>query len=563
MDNLQLPDDMQIWRVDCMPVVSTYCRKIELMETVNSVVSSQMQIHPGEVVQAMVLDTLSGRSPLYRLAEFFEHQDIELGVGRKLLAEVFNDTNVGRMMDRIYKAGTMKVFSQVALRATELFKVNKKVVFYDTTSVNVWGDYDLYHDRQTGSELLKVTHGHSKDKRNDLKQFLLEALCVEKNIPIMGGCKDGNSSDKTNNNKVLKNITGWMAKHGLEPGAFIYVADSAMVTEDNLVQMGQNLFVTRLPFNYHEADRVVREAVQTNEWEKVGVLTDAVSRKKRAVASYQVYESKVQRYDKEYRAVVVHSDAHDKHRLKRIEREIAKGRKELEQEAEKTSKVKYYCLADAKEAAHRLEKHKSEYHQIRTEVKEVVKYARGRPAKGKPRKIQERRYEVETVAIEEKGQEVAKKREEAGCFVLLTNVVTEGEGAQSGEQVLRLYKDEHGVERNFGFLKDPLIVNDLFLKSPERIEVLGMILLIALLVWNLIERAMRKYVSESERTMPGWDKKQTDRPTSFMMSTKFTGLMVVKLGNQRTLGRKLTEVQRVYLKAMNITPECLLDPGGV
>ena len=163
MDNLPLPDDMQIWRVDCMPVVSTYCRKIELMETVNSVVSSQMQIHPGEVVQAMVLDTLSGRSPLYRLAEFFEHQDIELGVGRKLLAEVFNDTNVGRMMDRIYRAGTMKVFSQVALRATELFKVNKKVVFYDTTSVNVWGDYDLYHDRQTGSELLKVTHGHSKD----------------------------------------------------------------------------------------------------------------------------------------------------------------------------------------------------------------------------------------------------------------------------------------------------------------------------------------------------------------------------------------------------------------
>ena len=71
------------------------------------------------------------------------------------------------------------------------------------------------------------------------------------------------------------------------------------------------------------------------------------------------------------------------------------------------------------------------------------------------------------------------------------NRCTECEGAQSGEQVLRLYKEEPGVERNFGFPKDPLIVNDLFLKSPERIEVLGMILLIAFLVWNLIERAMR------------------------------------------------------------------------
>ena len=54
---------------------------------------------------------------------------------------------------------------------------------------------------------------------------------------------------------------------------------------------------------------------------------------------------------------------------------------------------------------------------------------------------------METVAIEEKGQEVAKKREEVGCIVLLTNVVTEGDGAQSGEQVLKLYKDEYGVHR--------------------------------------------------------------------------------------------------------------------
>lgn len=36
---------------------------------------------------------------------------------------------------------------------------------------------------------------------------------------------------------------------------------------------------------------------------------------------------------------------------------------------------------------------------------------------------------------------------------------------------------KNGIERNISFLKDPLIVNDLFLKKPERIEVLGAILL--------------------------------------------------------------------------------------
>jgi len=563
MDNLQLPDEMQIWRVDHVPVVSAYCRKIGLIETVNTVVSSQMQIQPGEVVQAMVLDTLSGRSPLYRLTEFFEHQDVKLAVGRELEAQMFNDTNVGRTLDRIYQAGTMKVFSQVALRATEFFAVDTHALFYDTTSVSVWGDYDLYHDRESETQMLNLTHGHSKDKRGDLKQFLIEALCVERNIPIMGGCKDGNSSDKRNNNKVLKNISGWMARYGLEPGAYIYVADSALVSPDNLAQMGQNLFVTRLPFSYKEADRVVREAVQAEQWQQIGLLSEAPPMNKRPVASYRVYETQVRLYGRQYRAVVVHSDANDKRRQKRIERELAKGRKQLQQEAEQLSKVKYYCLADAQQAAQGLEKHQGEYHRIRTEIKELISYARGRPAKGKPRKIQQIRYEVQTVAIEENAEAVAKKREEAGCFVLLSNIAVEGVGAHSGEALLRLYKEQHGVERNFGFLKDPLIVNDLFLKSPERIEVLGMVLLIALLVWNLMERAMRQYVGESQRTIPGWDKKQTDRPTSFMMSTKFTGLMVVKVGDQRTLGRKLTAVQQVYLKALNITPECLLDPGGV
>jgi hypothetical protein len=34
-----------------------------------------MTIDPGTIVLGMILDTLSGRSPLYRLEEFFTHQD--------------------------------------------------------------------------------------------------------------------------------------------------------------------------------------------------------------------------------------------------------------------------------------------------------------------------------------------------------------------------------------------------------------------------------------------------------------------------------------------------------
>jgi transposase len=86
---------------------------------------------------------------------------------------------------------------------------------------------------------------------------------------------------------------------------------------------------------------------------------------------------------------------------------------------------------------------------------------------------------------------MAHLEEEAGCFVLRTNVPTEGDLAHSARDMLTVYKDQHGTEQNYGFLKDPVIVHSLFLKKPERIEALGVVLLLALLIWRVMERAMR------------------------------------------------------------------------
>jgi len=42
--------------------------------------------------------------------------------------------------------------------------------------------------------------------------------------------------------------------------------------------------------------------------------------------------------------------------------------------------------------------------------------------------------------------------------------------------ILKAYKDQYGIEQDFGFLRDPVIVNSVFFKKPKRIEVLGLIL---------------------------------------------------------------------------------------
>ena len=128
---------------------------------------------------------------------------------------------------------------------------------------------------------------------------------------------------------------------------------------------------------------------------------------------------------------------------------------------------------------------------------------------------------------------MARREAEAGCCVLLTNVPTAGDLAQSASAILAVYKDQHGTEPNYGFLKDPVIVKSRFLQKPERIEALGLILLLALLLWRLMERALRTHVETTSTPLTGWDKQATARPPSCMMITKFAGVMVVKLDHHR------------------------------
>ena len=96
-----------------------------------------------------------------------------------------------------------------------------------------------------------------------------------------------------------------------------------------------------------------------------------------------------------------------------------------------------------------------------------VRYARGRPKKGQSRNIASEYYILDA-KVQPNLEHIEQKRQEAGCFVLLSNVHLEGDGAQTGADLLRAYKEQYGIERNFSFLKDPLIVNDMFLNPTSR-----------------------------------------------------------------------------------------------
>jgi transposase len=152
-------------------------------------------------------------------------------------------------------------------------------------------------------------------------------------------------------------------------------------------------------------------------------------------------------------------------------------------------------------------------------------------------------------------------RLEAGCFVLICNLSSKQERSEwTGASLLELYKNQSGIEQNFGFLKDPVIVNSIFLKKPSRIEVLGLVLLIALLIWRLMEHCMRRYLDETESEITGWKNRPTKRPTSFMMTTKFLSILIAKAERERQMVRPLKPVQLEYLQALGVKPEVFVKP---
>jgi hypothetical protein len=80
-----------------------------------------------------------------------------------------------------------------------------------------------------------------------LKQLVLSTLCVDRAVPIWGKPEDGNASAKPLNTPLLSEIAQLLACHGVAPGAYIYIADAALVTADKLAALQDTLFITRVP----------------------------------------------------------------------------------------------------------------------------------------------------------------------------------------------------------------------------------------------------------------------------------------------------------------------------
>lgn len=267
-------------------------------------------------------------------------------------------------------------------------------------------------------------------------------------------------------------------------------------------------------------------------------------------------------YGQPYRAVVVHSSRQDQRRQKRLGRALQASSATLETTVREAARQAEACLAAAEAAAATVRAVQSAYHRVEVLVEERPQDGPGRPSQPRPRVVKALRYGWQ-VTLHERAEVLARKRQETGWVVLLTQVPTAGAMGHRAGAVRRVDNEHQGMEQNDGFLQDPLIVHSLFLKKPERIAVLGLVLWLALRLWRLGESTLRGHVETTGTPWTGWDKKATPPPTAFMLMTQFAAVLVMNVGGQRPLAHPLSTVQQPYLVALRVpATSCTAPQSG-
>ena len=103
--------------VSFLPIVAAYVKKLGIVDEVNRLCPTNSEVKSGQVVLSLILDTISRRSPLYRLEQGFVHEDMELLFGQDIPPCKLDDDLLGRTLDALFEVGTGLILTAVSISA--------------------------------------------------------------------------------------------------------------------------------------------------------------------------------------------------------------------------------------------------------------------------------------------------------------------------------------------------------------------------------------------------------------------------------------------------------------
>lgn len=610
--------------IDHLGIVAAVCKEIGLVEEVDKIVgvNDKQIVTTGESLMAMVINGLGFvNRPLYLTPEFMKNKPMELFFRNDLKPEDFNDDTLDRALDRLYEHNPTSIFMHIALKTAKKFGIERKFLHLDTTSMSVQGEYKFEEEDMVP---IQITHGHAKNKRFDLNQFVISLISSSHaDFPLWMSVLSGNSSDKKHFREVIQQFSKELSDSDT---LTYFVMDSAMYTDPNIKAMSPLVkWISRVPETITEAKTLIE-----------GISVEDMIKSDIDGYSFKEFSSSYGGFDQKW--LVVFSEKGYVREIKTLDKNIDKEMDKIKTELWHLGNEEFNCPEDGLSEINK-KGEKLKYHKIiKTDIEEINKTGkRGRPKKNEylfswkeiPGNDSERltdflksNYDVDWVKtakiaktdddktimiiagekfislnlsnenteldikidngktdkfivktendklniyktvievkkvykvkanFERDETKIECEKNKKGKFIIASNDVK-----IDSNEALKEYKGQQSVERGFRFLKDPLFfASSVFLKKPERIVSLGMIMVLSLLVFSVAQFKLRKALEEQKESIPNQLGKPTMKPTMrrvFQMFDGITVLIVLENEVEKIVGiLNLTEIQKKILALM-------------
>jgi transposase len=519
---------IRVQDIDHSGIVAGVIDEMGLVEQINQRLKQHplQVVSPGQAVKAMILNGLGFVSaPLYLFEQFFVGKATEHLLGEGIRAEHLNDDRMGRVLDELYEVGLTELFVEIALKAAQRFGVATTSVHLDSSSFHVDGEYEKSATEGDEPVAIAITYGYSRDHRADLKQFVVDLMCSgDGDIPLYLRVGDGNESDKAVFAQLMRQFKAELNFDAL------FVADSALYSQENLQALAGLRWLTRVPATFNQAKQCLQDTT-----DEAWVATQ--------MAGYRVAALTHQVAGIEQRWLVVESEARKAADLKHLVKQVSEQQKKANAQLQKLSRKRFACVADALAAAKELEGTWRYHCLVQVTVAEQSPKAKRRNAPSNAADLSPLCLGVQATLAED-ATAIATETRRAGRFILATNVL---DSAQlSDEDLLGEYKAQQSTERGFRFLKDPLFfTSSVFLKSPQRVAALAMVMGLCLLVYSLGQRKLRQALSQSKQHLKNQLKKPTQTPTLRWIFQCFQAVHLVWIDNLAQVVNLTEERQQI------------------
>ena len=486
----------------------------------------------GNAVKAMILNGLGFvNQQRYLVPLFFPHKPTHRLIAPGIEAQHLNDDTLGRALDTLYGDGVTALYSLVAVTAAHRLRLTPRFAHLDSTSFHVDGRYNSAEEPD--AHVIHITRGYSRDHRPDLNQVMLDLMVEHQaGIPLLMQPLSGNTSDATDFGDV---VTAHIAQLHTTYGTSYLVADSALYSEGNLQKLAHtgSRWITRVPATLTEAQNTLVQATPAT------MIPLRAGYRYQALAS--TYGGVAQRW------LLIYSEHRRPQAQRTVDKHLRQQSTDDVKAFQKLCRTTFACEAEAQQALNTFT------HGLRaTVVLEATVRAtprdhkRGRPAQGtSPAQMV---YQIEGALASSIAAHEALVAQQS-CFILATNELDDTQ--LPAQEVREGYKGQKHAERGVRFLKDPrVLASTLYLKKPERLMALLMVMTVCLLVYAAVEYRIRQTLRAHEATFPHQNGQPIQNPTTRWVFQYFGGIHLLSRPGQWPVVLNLNEPHEHLLRLL-------------